>query len=72
MRIVLCSLVLALSAPAGAVAADQKPVKEKKICRESEAVSSRIAPKVCKTAAEWEAGSGSKAAPAEKQGKAAQ
>jgi hypothetical protein len=40
-------------APAPAAA---KPVKEKKICRESDDSTSRVARRICRTAKEWEDG----------------
>lgn len=59
MRLVLVASLLILSTPAIAAEADQpqaeKPVKEKKICKTSAARSqSRLRPKVCKTAKQWE------------------
>ena len=50
--------------PAGDAAATPtaKPVKERKICRESDDSTSRMAKRICRTAKEWsEAGENSKA-----------
>ncbi|MEG3147483.1 hypothetical protein U1839_22750 [Sphingomonas sp. RT2P30] len=65
MTFLLASL-LAFSSPALATAPDtdaasapvaapqEKPKKEKKICRADERTSSRIPKMICKTAAEWQ------------------
>jgi len=45
----------AAPAPAPAATTQEKPKKEKKICRADQRTYSRIPKMVCKTAAEWQA-----------------
>jgi hypothetical protein len=58
MRIAFVAAAVLLAAPTVVAAKSDKPAKEKKICRSVEQTGTRFSPPpVCKTAAEWAAGS---------------
>lgn len=50
------SVAVAKTSGASAEAPATKPVKEKKICRDSDDSTSRLAKRICRTAQEWENG----------------
>ena len=54
--LVSASVAVAQTASEPAAASTEKPVKEKKICRDSDDSTSRVAKRICRTAQEWAEG----------------